>query len=79
MERVGDRAGADPTQALVERDALRRALDALGPRQRACVVLRRYEDLSVAEVADVLGSSEGTVKSQTARGLAAVQEALGLD
>ena len=79
VERVAERAGTDPTQALVERDALRRALDTLGPRQRACVVLRHYEDLSVAEVADVLGVSEGTVKSQTARGLAALQQALGLD
>lgn len=52
-----------------ERQALLQALGTLPPRQRACVVLRYFEDLPVAEVADHLRVSEGTVKSQTARAL----------
>jgi DNA-directed RNA polymerase specialized sigma24 family protein len=37
------------------------------------VVLRYYDDLSVSDVSAVLGISEGTVKSQTARGLDVLQ------
>lgn len=51
------------------RTALIDALRELAPRQRACVVLRYFEDLSVSDTARALGTSEGTVKSQTARGL----------
>jgi RNA polymerase sigma-70 factor (sigma-E family) len=64
--------GADP----VEKLALRRALADLGPRQRAAVVLRYLEDLPVAEVATLLGITEGTVKSQTARALQSMRAAL---
>lgn len=52
-----------------DRMLVRDALAALPPRRRACVVLRYYDELSVAETAHVLGCSEGAVKSQTARGL----------
>lgn len=45
------------------------ALRELPPRMRAAVVLRHVEDRSVEDVADALGCSSGTVKSQTARGL----------
>ena len=58
-----------------ERLALMAALAGLPPRQRACVVLRYYEDLPIAEVAVALGISEGAVKSQTSRGIATLQSA----
>ncbi|MCR3746755.1 SigE family RNA polymerase sigma factor [Lentzea californiensis] len=55
---------------------LRRALGALPPGQRAVVVLRYWEDLSVTETARILGRTEGTVKSQAAKGLAALRDLL---
>jgi RNA polymerase sigma-70 factor (sigma-E family) len=70
VDRIVDRGtGQDDAAAVAERDALQRCLSRLGGRQRACVVLRHYDDMSVAEVAEILGCSEGTVRSQTARAL----------
>lgn len=57
-----------------EREALRTALRSLPPRQRAALVLRYYADLSEAQTAAVLGCPPGTVKTLTARGLAAVRQ-----
>jgi RNA polymerase sigma-70 factor (sigma-E family) len=51
-------------------DALRRALDRLPSRMRAAVVLRYFEDMSEAEVAQALGISQGTVKSTVSRAVA---------
>jgi RNA polymerase sigma-70 factor (sigma-E family) len=64
-----DRGGPPPADGADDRMTLRRALAAVPPRQRAVLVLRYWEDLPVEEVADLLGVSAGTVKSQSARGL----------
>src|SRR5215468_9029288 len=68
---------ADPYAAVELRDALVRVLRALGRRQRAIVVLRYFDDLTEAQVAQVMDCSVGTVKSQSAKALAKLRAALG--
>jgi RNA polymerase sigma-70 factor (sigma-E family) len=53
------------------------AVRALPERQRACVVLRYFEDLSEAQIADALDCSVGTVKSQLFKARAKLEAALG--
>jgi RNA polymerase sigma-70 factor (sigma-E family) len=65
--------------AVDRRDRLRRALLTLPPRQRAAVILRFYEDRCESDVATLMGCSVGTVKSQTARGLARLRNELNGD
>ena len=57
-----------------DRLVLVRALADLPARQRATLVLRFWEDLSVEDTAKALRCSEGTVKSQTSRGLDAMRD-----
>lgn len=66
-------------ESVVTRHALLAALREVPPRQRAVLVLRFLEGLDIAAVAEVMKCSEGTVKSQSARGLRALREALGGD
>jgi RNA polymerase sigma-70 factor (sigma-E family) len=73
---VPERSGPDEPGALVERDAVWRAVLGLPPRTRAVLVLRYWEDLSEAETATVLGCSVGTVKSQASRGLRRLQDVI---
>jgi RNA polymerase sigma-70 factor (sigma-E family) len=66
-----DDAVADEQSATVL-DALR----SLPERQRACLVLHYYEELSIAEVAATLGISSNSVKTHCRRGLAALERRL---
>ena len=79
-ERLPEPRGlGSPGTSTEDRDAVLAALRALPPRRRACVVLRYYEDLSVAETAAALGCSPGTVKSQTSDALASLRSLLADD
>jgi RNA polymerase sigma-70 factor (sigma-E family) len=60
-----------------DRIVLLAALARVAPRQRACLVLRYFDDLSVEDTAEVLGCSTGTVKSNTSRGLDTLRRLLG--
>jgi RNA polymerase sigma factor (sigma-70 family) len=73
-EGFGPEPGPWPTYE--ERSALVDALQQLSAMQRKTVVLRHMVGLSVAETADELGISEGTVKSHRSRGLAALEKAV---
>jgi RNA polymerase sigma-70 factor (sigma-E family) len=63
----------------LDRDLLMRAARELPPGQRAVLVLRYFDDLSVEETATALGITTGTVKSQTSRALARLRAALTTD
>lgn len=65
-----------PARAETATGAMWRHLAGLPPRQRAVLVLRYYEDLPDREVADLLGCSEGTVRSTAFRALAALRQRL---
>jgi RNA polymerase sigma factor (sigma-70 family) len=65
--------GDDPAERLWARDLVHQGLLRLPPRQRAVLVLRYFDELTVAEAAAVMRCSEGTVKSQTSRGLDALR------
>ncbi|WP_182884912.1 SigE family RNA polymerase sigma factor [Microbispora sp. H10885] len=74
--------GEQPTEVLPEpavgdaadlfgfRDAVRRALAGLPLKQRAVIVLRYFADLGDDRIAEILGCSAGTVRSQASRALA---------
>ncbi|WP_128376766.1 SigE family RNA polymerase sigma factor [Streptomyces cavernae] len=68
----------EPSSRVDTRGVLMAALAELPPKQRAVVVMRYWEDLSEAEVAEVLGCSLGTVKSQASKGLAKLRAVPGL-
>ena len=74
-ETVPDSAApGDVAADLAARMAVRSALGSLTARQRAVVVLRVFDDLPEAQVAQVLNCAVGTVKSTLARSLAKLRE-----
>jgi RNA polymerase sigma factor (sigma-70 family) len=78
--RVGGILAPQTSQSLeevvIQRSAVWTIVRSLPSRQRACVVLRFYEDLSEADIALVLGCRVGTVKSQTSRALERIRKAV---
>lgn len=74
-----DVAGPDQMARSDDRGYLVTALNRLSRGQRAVVVLRFYEGLSIEQVAQILGRSTGTVKSQASRGLATLRAVLAAD
>jgi RNA polymerase sigma-70 factor (sigma-E family) len=65
-----------PVSRIEDRDQLRAALARLSHAQRTVLVLRFVCDLSVEQVAEILGTSQSNVKSHCARGLAAMRKAI---
>jgi RNA polymerase sigma-70 factor (sigma-E family) len=79
---VPDAAPVGPvafSASVEDRSALVTALRRVPPRQRAVLVLRFLYDLPVDEVADLLDTTPGTVKSQTSRGLTTLRRLLDED
>jgi RNA polymerase sigma-70 factor (sigma-E family) len=76
---VEDHHDEAATRALVGVDTAAELIDGLGrlaPRQRAALVLRYFDDLSEAQVAEAMGCSVGTVKSTTWRALERLRQVL---
>jgi RNA polymerase sigma-70 factor (sigma-E family) len=69
-DEIPDQAVADHSVSSDMQETLRRAIDRLPQRMRAAVMLRFYDDMTEAEVAEVLGVSLGTVKSTVSRAVA---------
>jgi RNA polymerase sigma-70 factor (sigma-E family) len=69
-DEIPDQAIADHSVSNDMQESLRHAIDRLPQRMRAAVMLRYYEDMTEAEVAEVLGVSLGTVKSTVSRAVA---------
>ncbi|WP_231626802.1 SigE family RNA polymerase sigma factor [Streptomyces apocyni] len=62
---------------LMEREELIKALRGLQRRQREVIVLRYFQDMTEAQVSEVLGISVGSVKAYGSRGIAALRVAMG--
>jgi RNA polymerase sigma-70 factor (sigma-E family) len=69
-DELPDQVVADHSGDSDSREVLRRAIDRLPDRMRAAVLLRFYQDMTEAEIADALGVSLGTVKSTVSRAVA---------
>lgn len=67
----------DHADAVVDNQLLAEGLATLSQRQREVLALRYFEDLSIADTAAAMGTSEGTVKSYTSRALQQLREFLG--
>ncbi len=61
----------------IEHDRVLAVLHALPARQKEVLVLRYYNDLSEAQIADTLGISKGSVKTHASRGMSTLRAQLG--
>lgn len=66
----------DQTAQRDDRDAMLRLIATLSPRQRAVIALRFYEDLTIEQIAEILGCRTVTVRTHLARALASLHQAL---
>lgn len=66
-----------PEVIVTDRMHVFQALGSLSPRERACVVLRFYEDMTVRQIADHLSLSQGTVKRYLADAISTLEHELG--
>lgn len=69
------RPGHEPASA--DRIDVEVALGELSPRERACIVLRYYEDLTVPEIAHRLGLADGSVKRYLSNAVRRLETHLG--
>ncbi|MGW4200526.1 SigE family RNA polymerase sigma factor [Streptomyces sp. NPDC004726] len=76
--RFPETAAPDRTDGIAERSVLAEALHRLPPRQRAVIVLRYLEDRSESDVARILGTRVGTVRSHVARALRKLRDQPGM-
>ena len=58
------------------RDRLRSAIESLSPRQKTVFTLKHFEELSIPEIADLMGLDSGTVKSHLFRAAQKIRESL---
>ncbi|GEA87764.1 SigE family RNA polymerase sigma factor [Cellulomonas cellasea] len=72
-----DAAHEGPDTSAPDRLDLRAALATLAPQERACVVLRFYEDLTVPEIAERMGLAPGTVKRYLSNAVRRLEAVLG--
>ncbi len=74
---TAEEVAADVAVTVTDNDAVTRALQALTPRERACVVLHHMDQMRVREVAEQLGLAQGTVKRYLSDGVAKLEAILG--
>lgn len=71
-----DGRARSPENAATARADIQAALTKLSPRQRACVVLRHFEDMTVPQISSTLGIAQGTVKRHLSDAMSVLQNVM---